>query len=102
MIVGKQDTYFTIDELAEMARVSPKTVRNWLAEGTIKGVLLGRHRFVPSTAIEEALLNRTLRSHPMPREMEKQVLLVRRDVRAKEPGQILRNDGSQVSQGCIS
>ncbi len=33
--------YLTVDEVAERLRVHPRTVKRWLAEGTLRGKLLG-------------------------------------------------------------
>lgn len=83
MIRGREDTYFTISELAAMADVSPKTVMNWLAEGVIKAVTLGRRRFIPLSSIE-ASLGRTKRIGPSvsPKQVEEQLAFVRRDLRS--------------------
>ena len=40
MIQGRQDTYFTIDELAQMIGRSPKTVKNWITEGKLHALHL--------------------------------------------------------------
>jgi len=81
MIIGRYDTYFTINELSEMTGVTAKTVMNWLSEGVIQAVKLGRRRFVPLSSIEEAFGHRSDDKIPIMAELEKQINLVRRDVR---------------------
>jgi excisionase family DNA binding protein len=85
VITGRHDTYFTIQEVADMAGVCPKTVRNWIAEGVIKAVFLGRKRFVTLSSIEEAMGARVgARRPPFPATMERHLSFVREDFREKQ------------------
>lgn len=36
MIVGRNDTWFTIEEFARMIEREPKTVQNWISEGRFR------------------------------------------------------------------
>lgn len=81
MIKGRYDTYYTISEFAEMAGVSPKTIMNWLSEGTVKAVRLGRRRFVPLSSIEEAFGQGKEQVSMLPKVIEEQINIVRKDVR---------------------
>lgn len=59
MADDKQDELFTVQEVAKRLRVSDKTVRTWVEQGTMKAVLLPptrrkRYRILAST-IEEIL-----------------------------------------------
>jgi excisionase family DNA binding protein len=36
-----EDRLLTVDEVAERTRVQPRTVRRWLREGRLHGILLG-------------------------------------------------------------
>jgi excisionase family DNA binding protein len=36
------DRYLTVIEIADLLAVAPKTVRRWLREGELVGILLGR------------------------------------------------------------
>ena len=38
----ERDKWLTPDEVAEIIRVSGKTVREWLRKGTLKGVKIGK------------------------------------------------------------
>lgn len=80
MIQGQHDTYFTINELADMVGVSPKTVQNWLAEGVIKSVKLGRRRLISLSSIEAALGSFHKERVDIPRTVEREISFVRKDV----------------------
>jgi len=36
------DEFLTVDEVAETLRVNPQTVRNWISDGTLPAVRVGR------------------------------------------------------------
>lgn len=97
MIVGKEDTYFTVQEFADLADVSPKTVMNWLAGGIIQGSKLGRQRFVTLSSIEEALSNSTITSSSLPAKIVKQVVFVRDDIRKQRSEHEQRRDRASGS-----
>ena len=40
MIVGRRDSWFTVEEFAEMVGREPKTVTNWASQGRIQFVRL--------------------------------------------------------------
>ena len=81
MIEGRHDTYLTPEELAQMARVAPKTVRNWLCQGMVRAVRLGRRRFITLSSIEEAFGHSRNALVPLPRSLEKRMRFVLGDVR---------------------
>ncbi len=57
MIVGKDDTYFTVEEFAEMIGRSPNTVRNWASSGKIRFVHLCGVPLIALTTIENLILD---------------------------------------------
>lgn len=58
MIEGKRDTYYTIDEFAQMIGRSPRTVMNWGSEGRIRFHRLFGVPFVSLRALEDILEER--------------------------------------------
>lgn len=45
-----------LEEAARMARVSPSTIRHWIATGKLGGsVRLGKRRLIPRRALADAL-----------------------------------------------
>lgn len=49
--------FYTIDEFAQEARISTKTVRRWLKEGKIKGKQFGRIWRIPPSELQKILPN---------------------------------------------
>ena len=45
----------TVSEASELLRLSPNTLQNWLSQGRIKRVKIGRKTFVDRKEIEEFL-----------------------------------------------
>jgi excisionase family DNA binding protein len=39
-----EEAFLTVDEIAELLKVNPQTVRNWLDEGTLKMTRIGPRR----------------------------------------------------------
>ena len=52
MIVGRHDTYFTVDEFAAMVGRSPKTVQNWAAQRRMRFTHLCGVPLVPLSTVE--------------------------------------------------
>jgi excisionase family DNA binding protein len=45
--------YFTVDEVAELFRVSSRTVRNWIAEEKLEAILVGGRRIrIPARSLD--------------------------------------------------
>ena len=55
MIQGRHDTYYTVQEFAEMVGRSPKTVRNWASSGRIVFVHLCGTPLVSLSTIENLI-----------------------------------------------
>ncbi len=49
----------TPKEVAEILRVSPRTVQRWVKEGKLRAVRVGRLWRIPSTALTELLAKNT-------------------------------------------
>ena len=57
MIVGKHDTYITLDELAAMIGRETKTIRNWIADGKLHALYLVGVPMIAMTHLENLLTN---------------------------------------------
>jgi hypothetical protein len=55
MIQGRTDTYFTVEEFAEMIGRSPKTVTNWAAQGKLRFVYLCGVPLVSLALVEQQI-----------------------------------------------
>ena len=44
--------YYTVKEVAEIMKVSEKTVRNWIKWGRIKAIKIGRQWRIPAEEID--------------------------------------------------
>jgi excisionase family DNA binding protein len=43
-VIAMEDRLLTVREVAETLRVHPETVRRWLRQGKVKGIMLGGDR----------------------------------------------------------
>ncbi len=50
----KLETLYTVEEAAEILKVSVRTMGNWLRNGKVRGIKLGRSWRIPESALEEA------------------------------------------------
>jgi len=46
---------YTPEEVAELLRVSPRTVQRWLAQGKLQGVKVGRLWRIPKASLDRFL-----------------------------------------------
>ena len=53
---------FTVSEVSELLRLSPNTLQNWLSQGRLKRVKIGRRTFISRREVEE-LLSRALQAN---------------------------------------
>jgi excisionase family DNA binding protein len=47
--------FYTPDELAALLRVTPQAIYNWIREGLITSVKIGRVRRIPATEVERLI-----------------------------------------------
>lgn len=47
--------FYTVQETASLLRVTPQTVRNYIREGRLKGIRIGRPILIPEGDISKAL-----------------------------------------------
>jgi len=52
----------TVSEASELLRLSPNTLQNWLSQGRLKRVKIGRRTFISRKEVE-ALLSRALQEN---------------------------------------
>lgn len=57
MIVGKHDTYLTLDELAAMIGRETKTIQNWISDGKLHALYLVGVPMIAMTHLENLLTN---------------------------------------------
>jgi acetyl-CoA synthetase len=50
-----EETLFTIQEVAARLKVTPKTVRQWLQRGQMRGIKAGKLWRIPESALDEFL-----------------------------------------------
>lgn len=60
---AKTDTpdVLTVPEVAARLRVTPATIRNWIAQGTIVALQNGRHYRIPRRELDRLLTPRSAR-----------------------------------------
>lgn len=52
-----EETYYTIQEIAEKFKVSDRTVRNWIEEGKLEALRFGREFRIPESSLKKMLSN---------------------------------------------
>lgn len=52
-----EETYYTIQEIADLLKVSSRTVRNWINEGKLEALRFGREFRIPETALKMMMSN---------------------------------------------
>ncbi|NTV65274.1 MAG: helix-turn-helix domain-containing protein [Oscillochloris sp.] len=45
-----EEEYFTVNEIAERAKVTRAAVYDWMKSGTLRFVYIGKHRRIPKSA----------------------------------------------------
>lgn len=53
----KENVIYTIDELMEILNVKRKTIHNWVKDGKIKAVRVGRQLRFPKEFLDEFITN---------------------------------------------
>ena len=48
----KKDQFYTQQELAELLKVSTRTIQNWIKDGQIKAIRIGRTVRIPASEID--------------------------------------------------
>jgi excisionase family DNA binding protein len=49
------EQYYTIEEVAEKLKVTRQAIHNWIKEGRIESIKIGRARRIPAASIERLL-----------------------------------------------
>ena len=49
------EEYYTIEELAEKLKVTRQAIHNWIKDGRIDSIKIGRARRIPAAAVERLL-----------------------------------------------
>ncbi len=49
------EQYYTIEEVAEKLKVTRQAIHNWIKEGRIDSIKIGRTRRIPAEAVERLL-----------------------------------------------
>lgn len=49
------EQYYTIEEVAEKLKVTRQAIHNWIKEGRIDSIKIGRARRIPAASIERLL-----------------------------------------------
>ncbi len=49
------EEYYTIEELAEKLKVTRQAIHNWIKEGRIDSIKIGRARRIPASAVDRLL-----------------------------------------------
>ena len=52
---SEMEPLYTPEEVAELLRVSPRTVQRWLAQGKLQGVKVGRLWRIPKASLDRFL-----------------------------------------------
>ena len=60
------EQYYTIEEVAEKLKVTRQAIHNWIKEGRIDSIKIGRARRIPAASIER--LVEQSRQHSLPQE----------------------------------
>jgi len=48
-------TFYTVDELAEMLKVSTQTIRAWIKSGKLKSFKIGKAHRIPDTEVQRLI-----------------------------------------------
>jgi excisionase family DNA binding protein len=55
MIQIKNESYYTVDEIAESMAVSKEAVREWCRSGKLKASRFGKRLYIPAESIKQTL-----------------------------------------------
>ena len=77
------DTFYTADELAAMLKVTPQAIYNWIQQGRMGAVRIGRTVRIPAAEVERVLregrtVHRDTTAAEQPAQPYRPVLLTRR------------------------
>jgi len=55
MIQINNESFYTVDEIAERMQVSKDAVRNWIRKGQVNASKLGKRLYIPGKSIKDTL-----------------------------------------------
>ena len=58
------EEFYTIEELAEKLKVTRQAIHNWIKQGRIESIKIGRSRRIPAAAVERLLAESRERGAP--------------------------------------